>query len=427
MRTIGNLSATNLRDLPAIIRSLLSFGELLDGPEIGRYERAFEAFMGGGHAITFRAARMGLSAILRAAGLKHGDEVLITGFTCVVVPNAAIFQGIRPVYVDIDPATYNMRPDDLRRKITPRTRAIIIQSSFGMPADLDTLMAIAREHDLFVIEDNALSMGARYHGHLLGTIGDAAIFSSEQTKSISTAKGGFAYTRRADIAEAVREQQQQASWPDATLIRRELGYMANLALIQGPRLYHMKLPDYYLRRLGLIYLSEWQDREWTCVEPTDYMQRLPNSHARVGQSQLRQLPRLMARRAHLSAFYREHLEPMGYRMPRVLPDCEPSIVTFPLLVRDREHLRAWLRERRIQLGDWFQAPVHPKRVDPELAFYEAGSCPDAERVCAHVVNLPTHVRMNDADAHRLVDNLKIYNKEFPEQAPRPDNPDWPLG
>ncbi|MGB1110852.1 MAG: DegT/DnrJ/EryC1/StrS family aminotransferase [Gammaproteobacteria bacterium] len=426
MRTIGNLSATNWRDLPAILRSLLPLGGLLDGPQITAFENDFVAFQGGGHAVSFRAARMGLSAILQAAGLKAGDEVLVTGFTCVVVPNAAIFQGIRPVYVDIDPDTFNMIPEDVERKITDRTRAIIIQSSFGMPPDFDAILPIARQHGLFVIEDNALSMGARYHGKLLGTLGDAAIFSGEQTKSISIAKGGLAYTSSEAFAEKLREIRKSAAWPEPATVRKELGFMANLALLQGPGLYKYTLPEYYLRRLGLIYLSEWQGQEWTCAEPANYMQRLSNAHARVGRSQLRQLPRLMAKRRHYADLYRERLAEMGYRLPKVLPDCEPSIVTFPLLVKDRDHLRTYMRARDIMLGDWFQAPVHPTKVKPEDAMYHAGSCPNAEQVSRHVVNLPTHVRMTDADANRLIAALAQYNAEFPEFAPQPDNPVWPF-
>ncbi|MFH1859640.1 MAG: DegT/DnrJ/EryC1/StrS family aminotransferase [bacterium] len=115
-------------------------------------------------------------------GIGEGDEVLVEGFTCVVVPNAVIFAGAKPIYVAPDPKTYNMDINQIETKITPKTKAIIAQHTFGLPADMDLILDISRKHNLMVIEDCAPAMGATYKGKKVGTLGDAAFFSTTVVK-----------------------------------------------------------------------------------------------------------------------------------------------------------------------------------------------------------------------------------------------------
>lgn len=411
-RSIAMLSANTWRDLPAIVYGMLT-GNLSSRREhhVRRYESAFEAFMEGGHVISFGAARMALSALLEVFDVGPGDEVILPGYTCVVVPNSILFRGARPVYVDIDARSCNMVPDKIEAAITPRTKVIFAQHSFGVACNLDAILEIARRHNLKVIEDCAPAVGARYRGKLVGTFGDAAIFSSEKTKVISTGMGGVAYTRDAKTAEAVRRVQAKASWPRYKRAQQDMVYLLSLVLLQSPRTFHFELPQYYLKRLGLVAMTEMRPSEMVCSEPDSYMQRLSGGQARVGLSQLRQLERNLAHRRALAAFYRQSLEEMGMPVDLEGLDDNPAYARFPFRVKDKYGLATRLKEKNIYLGLWFTAPIHPASVDPELAQYEQGQCPVAEQVCDHVANLPTHPRMSFQDAQVLMQALKQAVKE----------------
>ena len=141
----------------------------------------------------FGSARSSIYAILKSLNYNSGSEVLVTGFTCEVVPNAIINAGYIPVYVDINPVNYCMDPAIVEKLITNNTRAIIIQHTFGIPAQINELINIAQKHNLFVIEDCAVSLGSKYNGKLTGTFGDAAIFSFELSKTITSCWGGMLF------------------------------------------------------------------------------------------------------------------------------------------------------------------------------------------------------------------------------------------
>ncbi|MEK9149797.1 MAG: DegT/DnrJ/EryC1/StrS family aminotransferase, partial [Candidatus Desantisbacteria bacterium] len=168
---------------------------------IEKYEDTYKRYLGVSYASSFWKGRVALYAILKALGIGEGDEVLVEGFTCVVVPNAVIFAGAKPVYVPPDPKTYNMDISQIESKITSKTKAIIVQHTFGLPSDMDSTLDIAKRHNLRVIEDCAPALGADYKGRKVGTFGDAAFFSSQWSKVISTGLGGVAVTNDPEIGE----------------------------------------------------------------------------------------------------------------------------------------------------------------------------------------------------------------------------------
>lgn len=406
-RAVGMLSSNTWRDIPAILGGLLlNVSSKADLRAVERYEAAFSQYLGGGASISFGAARMGLSAILEAWGIGPGDEVILPGYTCVVVSNAILFQGAKPVYVDIDDRTYGLNPQLVEQAITEKTKVIFAQHSFGIPCDLDAIMGIAGRHGLKVMEDCAPALGATYKGRPVGTYGDAAIFSSERTKVISTGMGGMAYTRDANLATKLREIQQRCPEPERAQVRLNLSFLLHLILFQGPLGFHYSLPEYYLRRLKLIGLDEMTESESRCLEPNQYMQRLSGGLARVGLSQLKRLDANLEKRRSFARFYSEKLPKLGLRACEIPEHIDPVFVRYPVDVDDKYGLFEALKSDHVFLGMWFTAPVHPASVDQELAQYEAGSCPVAEQVCDRVINLPTHPRLKRKDAHRLLDLLK---------------------
>jgi len=156
----------------------------------------------------FWKGRVSLYAILKAIGIKEGDEIILPAFTCVVAVNPIIYLGAKPVYVDIDPLTYNIDVSGIEKKITQKTRAILAQNTFGLAPDLDRIFEQANKYKLMVIEDCAHGFGGFYKGRPNGTVADASFFSSQWNKPFSTGLGGFAFTKEPRIADKLKEQEE---------------------------------------------------------------------------------------------------------------------------------------------------------------------------------------------------------------------------
>ncbi len=170
------------------------------GPEIRKFEKAWSDYTGAKHAISVNSNTSGLCAAIGAADVGPGDEVLVVPYTMVATATAIITYNAVPVFVDIDPETFCMDTEDLKRKITPRTKAIMVVDLFGHPADMDTIMAIASAHSLTVIEDAAQSPGATYKGRKVGTLAHMTIFSLNYHKHIHCGEGGVVMTDDDDLA-----------------------------------------------------------------------------------------------------------------------------------------------------------------------------------------------------------------------------------
>jgi perosamine synthetase len=185
---------------------------MIQGVSIAEYERAFAARIGTRFAISFATGRVGLYGILRSLGIGRGDEVLLPAPTHIVVANAIRYTGARPVYVDCELETFNIDFTHAASRVTPRTRALILQHGFGIPVDLDLASDIA-ERGLDLIEDCVHALGSTYQGRPLGTFGKAAFFSTEETKTTSTTMGGMVVTDDHELARSLRAFQSACSWP----------------------------------------------------------------------------------------------------------------------------------------------------------------------------------------------------------------------
>ncbi len=186
-------------------------GWLTQGPRGERFERAVAEYVGAPHAIAVSSCTTALHLALVAAGVGPGDEVICPSFTFIATANAIVYAGATPVFVDIDPATYNINPALIEAAITPRTAAILPVSQIGLPADLDAVIAIARRHGLRVIEDAAPSLGAAIGDRRLGAISDVTCFSFDARKILTTGEGGMVLTADEGIATRVRALRAHAA------------------------------------------------------------------------------------------------------------------------------------------------------------------------------------------------------------------------
>ena len=171
---------------------------------IRNYESAFSQWFNAHSASGFWKGRVALYAILKAMKTGSGDEIVLPGYTCVMNVNPIKYLGAKPVYVDIEPNTFNLNVELLEKKITPNTKAIIAQHTYGYPCDMDAILEIANRKGLPVLEDCCLSLGSQYKGNITGTLGKAAYFSFQWNKPFTTGLGGMAITNDKDLAEKIK-------------------------------------------------------------------------------------------------------------------------------------------------------------------------------------------------------------------------------
>ena len=238
LKQIGIASAPNAEKADGQLSRRLLFNPFRwrKGPSIKRLEGEFARQFGGVGAVSFESGRVSLWAILRTLGIGEGDEVVVQAFTCVVVPDAVVWAGAKPVYIDIG-ENYNCDPDAIVGVITPRTRAIVVQHTFGIPAQIDKIMEIARKHRLVVIEDCAHTVGGIYKNGLLGSWAPISFFSFGQEKAISAVRGGVVVTKDLVFAEKLRELQGKLRYPTRRAIVRYLLH---------PIMWRVINPTYYL-------------------------------------------------------------------------------------------------------------------------------------------------------------------------------------
>lgn len=188
----------------AAVQRPLETGWVVQGPYVEEFEGKFSDFTGAKHSVATSSCTTALHIAVAALGLAPGDEVLVPAFTWVSTANVVEYMGAKPVFVDVDLATFNVNPDRLEEAITPRTVGIIPVHLFGLAADMDPILELARKHELWVVEDAACAFGTRYRGSHAGTLGEAGCFSFHPRKSITTGEGGMITTASEELADLSR-------------------------------------------------------------------------------------------------------------------------------------------------------------------------------------------------------------------------------
>ncbi len=353
----------------------------------------------------FSSGREALLAVLKAMGLRSGEEVIVQGYTCVVVPNAIHAAGGVPVYADIDPETLNMNPHAVKTLITPRTRAIICQHTFGIPSDTKTLRAVCDEHHLVLIEDMAHVIPDAKGPAQIGALGDVLLLSFGRDKAISGISGGAAICRKERLKPALQELERTAEHLSWWKVMKLLEY--------GPRMYSV------VRRLAgtpLLKPAIWLMNKMgffapvlTAQEKKGFMSpvlhRIPNACAYLANYSLSRLGNINKHRRALTALYLDAGKRAGWPMLRSV-SADLPLQKFPLFVPRAEKIREILAKENIHLDDgWTGCVVCPDTVDEVHAGYVRGSDPHAEHVGRAILSLPTHPTMTMFEATRLAKRI----------------------
>jgi len=364
-------------DVAAVVEVLKS-DRLTTGPKIAEFEAAFARYVGARYAVAVSSGTAALHAACFAAGVSRGDEVITTPLTFVASASCILFMGAKPVFADIDPHTYNIDPEDIERKITPKTTAIIAVHYTGQPCDMGAIQEIAARHNLAVIEDAAHALGAAYKGRRIGSLGSLTIFSLHPVKHITTGEGGVVTTDDEDLYH----------W---LLLFRNHGIVRDRA-----RMVKDEGPWYYE------------------VQDVGYNYRMTDFQAALGLSQLRKLDRFLARRREIVARYNEAFRDLAeVTVPYQAPWAQSAWHLY-VLALNLERLRVGRREiflalRAENIGvNVHYIPVHTHPyyrwlIDPTVCpLGEASPAPRAEALYPRLITLPLFPAMTDRDVEDVI-------------------------
>lgn len=366
----------------------------------------FAASAGAGHAFPFWKARVALYCLLRAMEVKSGDEVIVPGYTCVMDVNPIMYLGAIPRYADIDPDTYNVDPESVRSLVSEHTRVIIAQHTYGIPAPMDELRAIAQECGAWLIEDCCLAIGSTYRGQKVGTFGDAAYWSFQWNKVFTTGLGGMATTVNDGLAERIKTvtsaEAEPPSYQSALILT--LQRLVHTALI-WPRT--SALAREVFRRLSStgLAIGSSDPSEFRPKMPDGFFRTMSEGQAKAGIKRLKQLDSNLAHRRKMAEVYAQLLRDKGWEPLATAEEHDPVLVGYPVRVQDKDHVLAQAPGKMVELGSWFESPLHPYETPLGEYGYEWGMCPVADKACREVVMLPTHPRTTEKDAKRVVDFL----------------------
>jgi dTDP-4-amino-4,6-dideoxygalactose transaminase len=350
---------------------------------VKEYERAFAKWNGSKYAFVFMGGRVALSACIYALELKPGDEVILPGYTCVVVPNAFHFAEIKTVYSDIELDTYGLDASLVEDKITPKTKAILLHHLYGIVCrDYEQIIEIAKRHNLYVIEDCSQSTGAVFKHKKVGNQGDLAIYSSEQSKVFTTIQGGMAVTNDDLLAARFKEYYDQAGYPDADLIDKQLhSVMINYYLYKdSQRWWKGELIRLLYRDKIIISTTDEEDRG---IKPSYYGKKMPSAIAAIGLNQLKKTDGYNELRRQTARKWDKWCENNGYKKPLIIQDSVPVYLRYPVMVEpEKKSDTSWAyKELGVSLGVWFVSNIHP-------ATWQVVGCPNADKAVKQCVNFP---------------------------------------
>jgi dTDP-4-amino-4,6-dideoxygalactose transaminase len=402
MAAIARYGMRMVPDSAQIIRQCRERGQLVEGPHIAEFEEAFARVLGEGHvrAVSLEYGRMALLDILKAMQFPPGSEIIVPALTFWVVPEITRVAGLKPVFADIDPATFTLCPGAMERAITSNTRAVLPTHLYGLACDMDPILALARQHNLKVIEDCAHALGSTYKGRMVGTLGDASFFSFQAFKPLNTFGGGLAWTRDADLARRVGEYADAEPWPTDKRVEKILSVGWWQRTFIRPTVFTFS-------GFPIWWMSSFTDSKpdrflWEKVErldppPPHYGGKFSNVQAALGLAGLARLPEFIDRtRRHARRLDEMLGDVPGVTIPRT-PDGQTHVYYqyCPYVPDYKELVRRCIR-RGIDV-----APMHVDVCTRMDLFDWKGPATSGADKAATAVQVPVYESLADHEIERI--------------------------
>ena len=334
--------------------------------------------------------RVALYALLKAINVKEGDEVIVPAFTCVVVPNAIKYCGATPIYVDINGTTYNTDIDKIEEKITPRTKVILCQNTFGLSSNVEELVSLAKRYNLYTIEDCTHGFGGTYNGKPNGTFCDAAFFSTQWNKPFSTGIGGFAYCKDDNLKEMLNRVNLELDKANAkdNFSLSLLYFIREHILVNS--LYWQMLKIYrWLSKKNLVLGSSSGEELVSTQMPRNYFKGISKSQIKKGYTAITNFSKTLQLRKENALIYSSYLKKNGKIYVNEALFENHAFLKYPLLVKDKTEVLYLANKMNIPLGEWFCSPLHPVMENLERWDMNTELFPQTCQVAAQIVNLPT--------------------------------------
>ncbi len=347
-------------EIDAAMQRVVANTQFILGKEVAEFEKNFAAYCRVRHCVGTDSGTAALHLALILGGIKPGDEVITTTHTFVATAEVISLIGARPVFVDIDPRTYNIDPNAIERAITPRTRAIIPVHLYGQPAEMEPILDIARKHNLRVIEDAAQAHGAEYRGRRAGSMGDIACFSFYPGKNLGAyGDAGALVTNDDDLAARARMLRDHGR--KEKYAHQIVGYGYRLDALQAAIL-GAKLP----------HLDAWN-----------------------------------ARRREIADYYTELFSNTDLVLPYVPTHIQPVYHLYVVRARNRDALQKHLKARGIETGIHYPIPLHLQPVYKNLG-YKPGDFPHTKKTANEVLSLPMYPELTEAQINQVVEAVKEF-------------------
>jgi UDP-4-amino-4,6-dideoxy-N-acetyl-beta-L-altrosamine transaminase len=350
------------------VEEVLRSDFLTTGPKVTEFEQKVAEYVGAKYAVAIANGTAALHAACFAAGVTEGDEVITTPMTFAASANCALYCKATPVFADIHPDTYNISPEEIEKKLTPRTKAVIPVHYTGQPCDMDAIMAIAKKHNLIVIEDAAHALGADYKGKKIGSIADMTTFSFHPVKHITTGEGGMIVTNDEKLYQRLVLFRSHGITRDETLLLHEEG-------------------AWYYEQLGL-----------------GYNYRITDIQCALGVSQLRRLDDFVARRRELVERYQKAFQNVeGIVTPTLQEGCNSSWHLYVIQVQERRKVFDRLRRAGIGVNVHY-IPVY-KHPYYQRNGYQMVKCENAEKLYEHIISLPLYPDLTEEQQDYVIEKV----------------------
>ena len=356
------------------VHEVIDRGKYSHGRKVAEFEAAIAQYTGAGHAIGVNSGTDALVLLLRACGIRPGDEVIVPVFTFVASASSVVLARARPVFVDIDPETYAIDPAAIHRAVTPRARAVMPVHLFWQMADMDRVLAAAREHDLLVVEDSAEAIGMRWNGTHAGLLGAGGMLSFFPTKTLGAiGDAGMILTNDRAVAEQAGVLRHHGR------LGKTIDHIAGISNLSGVSGTNSKMDDI---------------------------------QAAVLMAKLEHLDEDIARRAELAALYAERLRdvPGVLRLPPVAPrrsETDPVFYVYLVEVERRDALVEHLTRAGIGTEVYYPRPLHLQPCFADLD-HRPGDFPNAEAACERAVALPFYPDLGVDEVDRVCETIREF-------------------
>lgn len=350
-------------DIRSKVIEVLNSGRYIKGEENNKFEKEFSQYCGTRFGIATSSGTAALHLAYYAIGLRKNDEIIAPSHTFIATVSPAMHLGARPIFVDIDPETFCMNVDDVRKKITKKTKVIVPVHIYGHPVDMRPIMELAEERGIYVVEDACQAHGAMYYNNKVGSIGDIGVFSFFPSKNMTVAgDGGMVVTNNEEFAEKIAMLRDQG--------RRE---------------------KYIHELLGFNF-------------------RMSEIHAAIGRMQLRHLEEWIEKRRNIARCYNELLCNIDSIMPPMeRPFCRHVYYVYTIKCKNRDKLSEFLNKMGIATGLYYPLPLHKQpcisKIIGEIKLEVT------ERVAGEILSLPMHPKLSREDVEFIVDKINEFVRE----------------